>query len=213
MLLSVFFCKKKLFFVFDTYLYMSLLLQHIGEKMSQGIAVVNGTTPVHKLLKNGVASFSGSVEVTGSIIPEGDVTRELGSSSNRWHDIYSLQTTVGAIFEYGLETPGIGEMETGTVLCWHNGQLRPSETKHDSLVIGVVQKGKDQPIIIGAEFILVTGEVKEGDFLVTSDKKGHAMSAWNAGCNDGHLFGKTIGQALQNSSGESNLIKCMISKR
>lgn len=181
--------------------------------MPQGLAVVNGTTPVHRLLKNGLASFSGSVEVTGSVIPEGDTVRELGSPTNRWHDVYSLQTTVGAIFEYGLETPGVGELETGTVLCWHKGKLQPSEKRFDALVMGVAQKGKDQPIILGAEHILVTGEVKEGDFLVTSDKKGHAMSAWTAGSTDSYLFGKTIGQALEDSSGESKLIKCMISKR
>ena len=83
----------------------------------RGLAVVSGSTAVHKLLADGTVTFSGSVSVTGSVLPEGDGQRYFGSESNRWADIFSVQTTVGAIFEYGLETKGIGNFETGTVLC------------------------------------------------------------------------------------------------
>lgn len=181
--------------------------------MSQGIAVVNGITPIHKLLKDGTASFSGSVQVTGSLLPQGDGVRTIGSHENRWADIYSIQTTVGAIFETGLETPGINLLDTGTVLCWHNGKLSPCVEEADSLVMGVAQKGKDQPIILGAEYILVTGKVSEGDFLVTSNKFGHAKSHREMAVQDYLLLGKIIGQALESSDSDSNLIKCMINKR
>jgi hypothetical protein len=180
---------------------------------SKGLAVVSGSTPIHKMLSNGLVTFSGSVNVTGSVLPQGDGERFLGSETNRWADIYSVQTTVGAIFEYGLETKGIGDLETGTVVCWHNGRLVPCEKRMDPLVMGVTFVGKNQPIILGAEFILVTGEVKEGDFLVTSDKIGHAMSSKDFVSEPYSLIGKIIGQALENSNSESNLIKCMISKR
>ena len=180
---------------------------------TKGLAVVSGSTPVHKILANGYVTFSGSVNVTGSIMPDSDGGRYIGSDSNRWADIYSVQTTVGAIFEYGLETKGIGNFETGTVVCWHNGRLVPCEKKLDPLVMGVTYVGKDQPIILGAEFILVTGEVEEGDFLITSDKMGHAMSSKYVPHTTETLLGRIIGQALENSNSESNLIKCMISKR
>lgn len=179
----------------------------------RGLAVVSGSTPIHKLLADGTVTFSGSVSITGSVTPEGDGQRYFGSEENRWADIFSVQTTVGAIFEYGLETKGIGNFETGTVLCWRNGRLVPCEKPLDPLVMGVSFTGKDQPIIMGAEFILVTGQVKEGDFLVTSAKCGHAMSSKNLNLADQSLFGRTIGQALENSDRDSNLIKCMISKR
>lgn len=180
---------------------------------TKGLAVVSGSTPIHKLLSNGYVTFSGSVNVTGSIMPDLDDVRDIGSSTKRWSEIHSYVVSTGAIFEYGLETKGIGNFETGTVLCWHNGRLVPSERALDPLVMGVSYIGKDQPIILGAEFILVTGEVREGDFLVTSNKLGHAMSSRYASVLDESLLGKVIGQALEYSQGDSKLIKCYISKR
>lgn len=182
--------------------------------MATGIAVRDGTTVIHKLLNNGLVSLSGSVEVTGSILPDQDNGRNIGSDSNRWQDIYAVQTTVGAIFEYGLQTKDIGKNETGTVVCWHNGKLVPCEIEGDSLVMGVIQKGKDQPIIMGAEDILVTGKIKEGDFLITSSKKGHCMSAPKEYFSSpSAVIGTIIGQALESCESDSKLIKCMIGKR
>lgn len=181
--------------------------------MARGLAVVDGNRPVHKLLADGTVTLSGSINITGSVLPEGDGVRYFGSEQNRWADMYSVQTTVGAIFEYGLETKGIGNLETGTVVCWHGGRLVPCERALDPLVMGVTYVGKDQPIIMGAEFILTTGKVREGDFLVTSNKLGHSMSSRYAATTDNLLLGKIIGQALEDAEGESNLIKCMISKR
>lgn len=181
--------------------------------MSQGLAVISGSSVIHKLLKDGTASFSGSVVLSGTMHPDEDNTRTLGQSDKRWQDVYATQTTIGAIFEYGLETDGIGKNETGTVVSWHNGKLEPSTSEMDVLVMGVVKKGKDQPIIMGAEEILVTGFVEEGDFLVTSNKKGHAKSHKSTSFSSESLIGRIIGQALENSEGESKLIKCMICKR
>lgn len=177
--------------------------------MSQGLAVRDGLTIIHKILNNGTASFSGSVELTGTLTPDQDAVREVGSTNLRWKDVYAVQTTVGAIFEYGLETEGIGKFETGTVVCWHDGRLVPCQKENDSLVMGVIKQGKDQPIILGAEHILVTGKVQEGDFLVASDKIGHAKAAKLGEVK----FGSVIGQALESSNSESSLIKCMINKR
>ena len=182
--------------------------------MAKGICVVSGSTPIHKILNDGKVSFSGSVAVTGSVIPEGDGNRVLGSNENRWGDIYALQTTVGAVFEYGLTTRGIGLLPTGTVLVWKNGKAVACSTKEDDTVIGVSKYEKDQPIILGAEPVLVTGNVKEGDWIVSSDVPGHGCAAKtkNKLGFKRDLHGKIIAQALESCDGDSNLIKCFIKK-
>lgn len=159
-----------------------------------------------------VLSLSGTMNITGSIIPQGDGLWAVGSETNRLSDLHAVQVTAGAYFETGLETEGIGKNATGTVVCWHKGKLAPSKKANDNLVMGVIMNGKDEPIIMGAEYILVTGEVKEGDFLVTSSKKGHAMSHRYSASFQERMVGIIIAQALENCNGESNLIKCLINK-
>ena len=186
--------------------------------MTKGVAIISGSSKVvHRFLQNGIASISGSLNMegpiynTGSLIPEGDGVWELGSDDNRWNDIHVVSTTVGAVFEVGLTTPGIEVFETGTVLVWKEGKLVPCNSKCDNMVMGIAKTGKQQPIILGAEPVLVTGKVKEGDYIVTSEKVGHGEAyKYKRGSNN--LFGKVIAQALEDSEGESNLIKCMINK-
>lgn len=186
--------------------------------MTKGVAVISGSNKiVHSFLQNGIATISGSLEVngqtimTGSLLPEGDGAWDLGSDNNRWNDIHVVQTTVGAVFEVGLTTPGIEVLETGTVLVWKNGKLQPCSSKCDNMVMGVAKLGKQQPIILGAEPVLVTGAVKEGDYIVTSEKSGHG-EAYKFKRGSNNLFGKVIAQALESCEGDSNLIKCMINK-
>ena len=150
-----------------------------------------------------------ALQVSGTIGVLGDGDHALGTKANRFSDVFAVQTTVGAIFETGLTTEGIGKLETGTVVVWKDGKLVPSYKEQDKMVMGVTQEGKDEPIILGAEPILVTGKVKEGDFLITSDKLGHAKAQ-----SDEYLLrtGTVIAQALESAEGESNLIKGMIRK-
>jgi hypothetical protein len=182
--------------------------------MTKGLSVVSGSTHIHKLLNDGTVSFSGSVQITGSLLPQGDAVRTIGSPENRWQDIYAQQTTVGAVFETGLTTKGIGEYPTGTVVIWESGKVIPCTVKEDNRVVGATLNGKDQPIILGAEYVLVTGKIKEGDWIVTSNKVGHGCAAetktkWGF---KRDLFGKVVGQALESADGDSNLIKCFIKK-
>lgn len=182
--------------------------------MPNGLCVVTGSTPIHTLLNDGKVSFSGSVAVTGALIPEGDGNRLFGSTNNRWADIYAVQTTVGAVFETGLTTEGIGKLSTGTILVWKNGKCIPCTEEEDSLVVGVTKEQKDQPIILGAEPVLVTGMVREGDYIVTSNVLGHGKAAKpkNFIGFKRNLHGRIIAQALENADGPSNLIKCYIKK-
>ena len=128
--------------------------------MPKGLSVVSGSTLIHTILNDGKVSFSGSIAITGTLLPEGDGNRILGDTTNRWADVYAVQTTVGAVFETGLTTEGIGNFDTGTILVWKNGKAVPCTVKEDHTVIGVVKHQKDQPIILGAEPVLVTGRVK-----------------------------------------------------
>jgi len=146
--------------------------------------------------------------------PDGDGLVSLGSANNRWKDAFFVHQTVGAIFETGLTTLGVGDLETGTVLVWTKNKLQVSSKKEDCRVIGISQRWKDQPIVLGADFVLITGKIEIGDFVVTSNKAGHGEKAqkkkWLFFNND--LRGKIIAQALEDANGESCLVRCMINK-
>ena len=154
----------------------------------------------------------GGVQTSGSIVPFSDNAVDIGSSSKRFQDVFAVQTTVGAVFETGLRSKGIGKEETGTIVVWRNGGLVPCDKSEDTMVMGVVKQGKDEPIVMGAEPVLVTGDVKEGDFITTSTKSGHGKKLENGYLLKKEMFGKVIAQALENASGNSSLIKCMIRK-
>ena len=154
----------------------------------------------------------GEVIVSGSILPTCDNKYDLGSSALRFNDLFAAQTTIGAFFETGLRTKNIGKYETGTIVVWRNGGLVPCDKEEDVMVMGVTKKGKDEPIVMGAEPVLVTGDVKEGDFITTSTKLGYGKKLENGYLLKKDMFGKVIAQALEDSTEESSLIKCMIRK-
>jgi hypothetical protein len=119
------------------------------------------------------------------------------------------------VFETGLRTENIGDHPTGTIVVWKNGKLTPSEKKNDKLVQGVIKHAKDEPVVMGAEPILMTGKIKEGDFITTSNKTGHGMkykSKKKYLIIDQHEPGIIIAQALEDGNGDSYTIKAMIRK-
>lgn len=151
--------------------------------------------------------------ISASILPSDDSNGfELGSTSKRFSDLNATQTTIGAFFETGLRTTNIGSNPTGTIVSWKEGKLVPSDIEGDELVMGVIKNGKDEPIIFGAEFILITGEIKEGDYIITSKKVGHGVGVKRGFLFKKDLFGKVIAQSLESGTGESFLIKAMIRK-
>ena len=88
----------------------------------------------------------------------------------------------------------------------------PCEKEEDPLVMGIVSKGKDYPIILGAEPVLITGKVEEGDYIITSNIKGHGKGVNPQHIYDKQLFGKIIAQAIESGEGKSYTIKAMIRK-
>ena len=103
-------------------------------------------------------------------------------------------------------------MQEGTILSLNNGILCPCEKEADPLVMGVVSKGENFPIVLGAEPILITGKIKEGDYIITSNIKGHGIGIDPKYIYTKQLFGKIIAQAIESGNGESHIIKAMIRK-
>ena len=147
-----------------------------------------------------------------NIIPDEDITKDLGSASLRFRTLYASETQIGGVFETGLRTKDIDSFETGTVVVWSKDGLVPCVKAYDNLVMGVIKKGRDVPIVLGAEPVLLTGKVKLGEYIVTSKKLGHGMAISEKLFFNKNLFGKVIGQALEEAEGESALVKCMVRK-
>jgi len=153
------------------------------------------------------------IDSSGHLTPSNDDTSNLGASDKRWSDVFAVQTTTGGVFETGLRTEKIGDNPTGTIVSWNEDGLVPCDKNEDELVMGVIKQGKDEPIVLGAEPVLVTGKVDIGDYIVTSDKIGHGKAVKRGYLLKKDLFGKVIAQALEPSDdSDSCLIKCMIRK-
>ena len=78
--------------------------------------------------------------------------------------------------------------------------------------MGIVSKESNYPIVLGAEPVLVTGKIKPGDYIITSNIKGHGKGVSPYHIYDKQLFGKIIAQAIESGDGESYIIKAMIRK-
>ncbi len=149
--------------------------------------------------------------ITSDIIPS-DNTISIGTSTNKFKEIFAIDTFFGGIHEINLETEGLNKMQEGTVLTLRNGMMCPCENEADPLVMGVVSKGENYPIVLGAEPILITGKIKEGDYIITSNIKGHGKGVNPQYIYNKRLFGKIIAQAIESGDGESYTIKAMIRK-
>jgi len=176
---------------------------------AQGIFYSSGSTDT---FGNNVYATSASIAISGSVLPKQDATFHLGYKANKWKSVYAQDTFFGGVHELNLETPGLGKLPTGTILVWRDGTLVACDSEADYLIMGVVKQPSDSPVILGAEPILVTGPVEEGDFIITSAKEGHGKGVKQNIIFKKDLFGKVIAQALESCDGESNLIKCMIRK-
>ena len=151
-------------------------------------------------------------QIDAHLLPEADVTYTLGDKDHKWRQIFAQDTFFGGIHEINLETEGLNKMQEGTVLSLQNGVLRPCKKEANPLVMGVVSKGKNFPIILGAEPVLVTGKIEEGDYIITSKIKGHGKGINPKHIYNQQLFGKIIAQAIEKGNGKSYTIKAMIRK-
>ena len=204
---------------------------------SNGLSLINGTlsipgfSDVSASLANDAGQgfpFSGSAIITGSLIlsastnvdkvelytdvfPGDDDEFNLGSFDKKWNSIFATNTFFGGIHEVNLETKGLDQLRQGTVLVLKAGKMVPCELEADPLVTAVVSTGSNFPIILGAEPILVHGPVYEGDYIITSNIKGHGKGVSPYHIYDKQLFGKIIAQSLETNL-NGGVIKAMIRK-
>ena len=141
-----------------------------------------------------------------SIAPGGEETL-VGGDMTISGTVSAEDSIFGAIMEHGLADPDIINHEEGTVLVWEDGGLKPCEIEYDSRVMGISKKDHESPIVIGAEPVLITGIITEGDFIVTSEKTGHGKKGVS-----NNMFGKVIAQALEDGEGDSYKVRAMIRK-
>ena len=147
--------------------------------------------------------------VTQSIVPSGS-NHNLGSSTNKWNEVYATNTFFGGVHEINLETKDIGELPEGTILVHSSKGLVPCTSEGDYLVMGVSSPGTDYPIILGAEPVLVHGPISAGDFITTSKTPGYGKAIKPSDVYTKNYLGKIIAQSLEDSEG--GLIKAMIRK-
>ena len=140
-----------------------------------------------------LATYSAGASVTGN----------LSASGNGYFDC----VIAGGYFEEKAANDELAEYETGSlVVLGQDGELEISTRRNDRKVFGVTQKGSRQPIVLGAEPVLVTGKIRVGDFISTSDKPGHGQRMGDT------FHGAVIAQAMESGEGDSFLIKAMIRK-
>jgi len=148
------------------------------------------------------------------IVSESDRTYSLGTDANRWAVVFCETLDSAGQHESKLQNPEgetpISEYDTGTVLVWKGGKNVPCTTAVDHMRMGIAVKGIDSPLVQGAEPVLCTGDVKEGDYLVTSTTEGHAEAISPEYMRQHMLFDCVIGKALESGNGDSHLIKTWI---
>ena len=130
--------------------------------------------------------------------------------TGRYRIVYCETLDSAGLHETNLESEGLDQLETGTVLVWKGGKNLPCTTEADHMRMGVAVYGHNAPLVQGAEPVLCTGEVNEGDYLITSAKEGHAKAVNRAYIVENQLFDCVLGKALETASGESHLVKTWI---
>ena len=188
-----------------------------GNTVSVEAATSSGTAMNFKTSSGTVAAYmvyqgTTTTRFAGRVEPSGNRTLDLGTDALRWRVVYCETLDSAGQHESNLqdrEQP-VGQYITGTVLSWKNGKNRPCTQFADHMRMGIAVLGQDSPLVQGAEPVLCTGIVEEGDYLVTSEKEGHAVAIPRHIVKEQLLFDCVIGKALQDGEGESHLIKTWI---
>lgn len=132
---------------------------------------------------------------------------DLGNEATPFNRVVAHELLTAGFHEANLRTEGIGENPTGTVCIWEGGKLVPCTKENSHMVMGVIKHKNHNPIVMGAEPVLVTGEVNEGDFLISSDVEGHAIAIPEEVFTSMHY---SFARALQSGSGDSHTILAFI---
>jgi hypothetical protein len=145
--------------------------------------------------------------------PVQDRLWDIGRPDLCWRDVWAMAFNTCGIFEQNLagnNAEANYNHELGTVMVWKGGELVPCGTEKDHMRMGVMVPGKNIPIVQGAEPVLVVGPVNEGDYLVTSDKPGHAKAISREEMINEKLQDVVFAKALESGDGESYTINAYI---
>jgi hypothetical protein len=163
----------------------------------------------HSYLPLGGGTLTGTL--TGrDIVSSSDRTYNLGADDNRWRIVFCETLDSAGLHESNLASGGIAEMATGTVLVWKDGKNIPCAEFASHMRMGIAVRGNAAPLVQGAEPVLCTGLVNEGDYLVTSGIEGHATAVSRDFVLQHQLMDCVIGKALESADGESHLVKTWI---
>ena len=149
----------------------------------------------------------------GNLLPVQTNTWNIGSPTSCWQEIWAVAFNTCGIFEQNLAGKNQLKNENhqlGTVMVWENGNLIPCVTEKNHMRMGVMVPNKNIPIVQGAEPVLVFGVVNEGDYLVTSNKKGHAKAISREEMIAKSLQDVVFAKALESGNGESYTINAYI---
>jgi hypothetical protein len=160
------------------------------------------STTTGALVVRGGAGFAANIFTAGWIIPSGNVSQNLGSSTQWWNLVYgkSVQAQYADLAENYLADK---EYQPGTVLIF-GGELEVTVTNvtHDTAVAGVVStnpaylmnaaSGNVSVAFTGRVPCFVKGPVTKGTVLVTSEVPGVAEAVHQGLYRPGCVLGKSL---------------------
>jgi hypothetical protein len=167
---------------------------------------------------NAFVSNSSTTSIRGNLLPQANVTYNLGSSSFRWSTIFGLATSAqyADLAEYYVSD---ADYVPGTVIEFGGEQeITICGTVMSSRVAGVVSTQPGYVMNDGqaGEFTLpialqgrvptkVVGVVRKGDMMVSAGN-GHAMSC------SAPVMGSVIGKALADFTGTEGVIEVVVGR-
>lgn len=187
-----------------------------------GNVVFAGNTPstsatTGQLVINGGLGISGNVFTSGWLIPQSNVSQNLGSSTNWWNTFYGVSTQA-QYADLAEKYIADADYEPGTVVVFGGNQEITTTTSFaDVRVAGVVSTNpaylmnaaaQGLPIALrGRVPVQIMGAVSKGDLLVTSAQAGFAQSVGQNNSYGQAVFAKSL---VTDGSNGSKIIEAVI---
>ena len=172
-----------------------------------GNVVFDGDTPstsstTGQLVVNGGIGITGNVFTAGWIIPQSNVSQNLGSSTQWWNTFYGVSTQA-QYADLAEKYVADDEYQPGTVVVFGGEQeITVTETFADVRVAGVISTNPAYlmnavnpglPVALrGRVPVKVLGAVSKGDLLVTSLQAGCAQSVGQNNSYGHAVFAKSL---------------------
>lgn len=187
-----------------------------------GNVVFAGNTPstsatTGQLIVNGGVGITGNVFTSGWLIPQSNVSQNLGSSTNWWNTFYGVSTQA-QYADLAERYIADADYEPGTVVVFGGDQEITTTTSFaDVRVAGVVSTNpaylmnaaaQGLPIALrGRVPVQIMGAVSKGDLLVTSAQAGFAQSVGQNNSYGQAVFAKSL---VTDGSNGSKIIEAVI---